>query len=126
MSINVCFLMGNVGLKPVCRTAGNTKIANFTLATERKTKLEKVIEWHQIVAFGKLAELCEQYVDKGSMIHVTGEIRYEKYKNKDGQDVKTTKIVAQEIKFIKTQSRADNQQKFDYLGLDSDLENVPF
>jgi len=96
--MNRCFLHGNVGKDPDVRTleSGN-KVAKFSLATNKVYKNssgEKVTEtqWHNILVWNKLADLCEKYITKGSSVIIEGEISYRTYENKDGITVYMTEI----------------------------------
>lgn len=98
MSVNRVILIGRLGKDPELKTR-NFTVCNFPLATSKKVKGEDKTEWHSIVAFGKLAEICAQYLKKGRQCYVEGEIRYEKYQ-KDGQEKNITKIIANEVTFL--------------------------
>lgn len=101
--MNKALLFGNVGGDPDVKKIGENKVAKFSLATNKTyTKDgEKVTEtaWHNIVFWGKSAELCEKYLKKGSSLIVEGEIRYRSYENKDGQTVYITEIVGNALHF---------------------------
>lgn len=105
-SLNKAILIGNLGKDPEIRNSKDGgQIANFSLATsevwnDKATgeKKEKT-EWHNVVVFGRLAEIVGQYLKKGSTVYVEGRITTEKW-NKDGVDRYTTKIIANEIKMM--------------------------
>ena len=99
MSINKVILIGHVGGTPNVRTAGDNKVANFALATTEKFKDREETEWHNVAVWGKLADVIEKYVDKGSQLYVEGRIKTEKY-TKDGQDKYITRIVASAIQLL--------------------------
>lgn len=99
MSINKVILIGNVGKTPEVRTVGDTKVANFTLATTEKFKDKEETEWHNIAIWGKLAEVVEKYVDKGTQLYVEGRIKTEKY-TKDGQERFVTRIIASSLQLL--------------------------
>jgi single-strand DNA-binding protein len=98
--VNKVILVGNLGREPEVKYASNgAAIANLAIATSEswtdKTtgqKQEKT-EWHRVVVFGKLAEICQQYVHKGSKVYVEGQLRTRKWQNKEGQDQYTTEVV---------------------------------
>lgn len=98
--VNKVILVGNVGQDPEIRyTADGRPIANFSVATSETwndknsgEKKEKT-EWHRVVVFGKLAELCGKYVAKGSQVYVEGKLQTRKWQGQDGQDKYTTEIV---------------------------------
>jgi len=98
--INKVILVGNLGRKPEIRHASNgNTIASLALATSESwtdkntgQKQEKT-EWHNISVFGKLAETCEQYLDKGSKLYVEGKLQTRKWQDQNGQDRYTTEVV---------------------------------
>jgi single-strand DNA-binding protein len=96
-------LIGHLGKNPEVKTIDNgKKVARVSLATSESYKNlqdEKVTEtqWHNIVAWGKLAEILEQYTTKGSEICVEGKLNYRDYTDKDGVKRNTTEIVVNEI-----------------------------
>jgi len=104
--INKAIIIGNLGKDPEVRysqTGG--AIASFSIATTETwkkqdgTKEEKT-EWHKIVAFGRLAEICGEYLSKGSKVYLEGKIQTRKWENKDGVTQYTTEIVAREMKML--------------------------
>ena len=99
MSINKVILIGFVGKTPEVRTVGDTKVANITLATTEKFKDKEETEWHNIAIWGKLAEVVEKYVDKGTQLYVEGRIKTEKY-TKDGQERFVTRIIASSLQLL--------------------------
>ena len=105
--VNKVILLGNLGADPEVRYTNNDMaIARLRLATssswrDRNTneKHDKT-EWHIVVAFGKLAEICKEYMSKGSQIYVEGRIQTNKWQTKEGQDRYTTEIIANEITMV--------------------------
>jgi single-strand DNA-binding protein len=102
-SLNKVMLIGNVGNEPEIRTtAGGTKLAKVSLATNRVfndrsgTRQEKT-EWHRLTFWDKLAELVEQYVKKGDRIYVEGRIEYSQTEDDKGNQRFWTDIVVQEM-----------------------------
>lgn len=103
--INKALLLGNLGQDPEVRyTQSGTAVCNFSMATERSVKKgdEWVpeTEWHKLVAWGKLAEVCGEYLSKGSKVHVEGRLQTRSWEDRDGNKRWTTEIVAQEIVFL--------------------------
>jgi single-strand DNA-binding protein len=103
--VNKVILVGNLGADPEMRyTAGGTAVCKFSLATSRKftgkdgQKQEKT-EWHRIVAWAKLAEICGQYLSKGKQVVIEGRIEYGSYE-KDGVKHYTTDIVAENMTML--------------------------
>jgi len=103
--INKAILIGNLGADPEVRyTQNGTAVANFNLATtETWTKegsKEEKTEWHRIVAFGRLGEICGEYLSKGSKVYIEGRIQTRQWEDKDGNKRYTTEIVAREMKIL--------------------------
>jgi single-strand DNA-binding protein len=95
-SLNKVMLIGNLGKDPEMRMAGENPVANFTLATAMKDKTE----WHRIVAWGKTAELCGQYLSKGRQVYIEGRIQTREWVDKEGAKKFTTEVVASNIVFL--------------------------
>jgi len=106
MSVNKVILVGHLGKDPETRYMPNGEaVANFSIATsetwkDKQGEKQEKTEWHNIVAYKKLAEIVEKYVKKGSLIYVEGRITTEKWQDKEGKDRYTTKIVANEMKML--------------------------
>lgn len=103
--INKAILIGNLGADPEVKyTQSGTAVANFNLAvTETWTKdgkKEEKTEWLRIVAFSRLAEICGEYLTKGSKCYIEGKIQTRQWDDKDGNKRYTTEIVAREMKMI--------------------------
>ena len=101
--INKAILIGNLGRDPELRyTASGTAVANFSLATtESRTnkngEREDRTEWHRVVAWGRTAELCAQYLAKGRTVYVEGRIQTREWTDKEGKTQKTTEIRADRV-----------------------------
>ena len=99
MGVNKIILIGNLGADPEVRsTGGGTPVANFRLATSetyknREGQRETRTEWHRVVTFGRLAEICGQYLKKGKQIYIEGRIQT---RNKRW----TTEIVANQMQML--------------------------
>lgn len=102
-SINKAILIGHVGKQPEIRyTQGGAPVANFSLATNEywtsnTGEKQSRTEWHKIVAWAKLAEVCQEYVQKGSYLYVEGRIQTRSYDDRDGVKRYVTEIRAFEI-----------------------------
>jgi single-strand DNA-binding protein len=104
-SINKVILIGRVGKEPEIRKVGDSSVANFSLATSEKYKdksgnTQESTEWHNIVIWGKLAEVVEKYVSKGSQLYLEGKITTRKWQDKDGNDRYTTEINVRELTML--------------------------
>jgi single-strand DNA-binding protein len=102
-SVNKVILVGNVGKDPEIRfaTAGNP-VANFTLATSERFKdksgeFQERTEWHNLVAWQRLAEIVRDYVKKGSKLYIEGRIQTRSWDDKDGQKHYKTEIVVNDL-----------------------------
>lgn len=109
--INKVILIGRTANKPSIKEgkSGN-KYCHFSLATNTGYGEKKQTDWHDITSFGKTAELCAQYIDKGSLIMVEGRITYDKYE-KDGKTTKTTKIIADDVTFLSSKNQTQNKSQ---------------
>jgi single-strand DNA-binding protein len=106
MSVNKALLVGRLGRDPETRfTSGGQAVCNFTMATDqtykdRNGERQKRTEWHRIVLWGKLAELAQQYLKKGSLVFIEGRIQTRQWDDREGQKRNTTEIVATEMRFL--------------------------
>ena len=104
--LNKAILIGNLGRDPELRyVASGNPVANFTLATSENYKDKSGAKqtrtvWHNIVVWGKLAEVCNQYLKKGSQVYLEGRIDNRSYDDKDGNKRYMTEIVAQRVRFL--------------------------
>ena len=110
-SVNKPIIVGNLGKDPEVRyTASGEAMCNITVATSENWKdkatgeKKELTEWHRISFFGKLAEICGQYLKKGSQVYVEGSIRTRKWTDKDGQERYTTEIRGDEMKMLGSKS----------------------
>lgn len=100
---NQVTLIGNLGNKPEVKTFESGKqIVTFSLATSEyyltnKGERKQITYWHNIVALGKTAKVCETYLDKGTEIALNGKITYRQYDDKDGNKKFITEIIANEV-----------------------------
>lgn len=98
--INKVILIGNLGADPETRyTQTGTSVTNLRLATTEKWNGEERTEWHRVVCFKQLAEICQQYLHKGSKVYVEGSLRTQQWE-RDGQKHYTTEVIAREVKFL--------------------------
>jgi single-strand DNA-binding protein len=106
MSVNKAILIGNIGRDIELRhSPSGMAVAKFGLATnerrkDKEGKWQDQTEWHNIVAFGKLAEFCGQYLGKGRSVYVEGSIRTRTYDDDKGNRRYFTEIIAQTIRFV--------------------------
>ncbi|MFN4325013.1 MAG: single-stranded DNA-binding protein [Azonexus sp.] len=106
-SVNKWIGIGNLGRDPETRyTASGEAICNFSIACTETWKdkqtgeKKEMTEWVRVSAFGKLAEICGQYLKKGSQVYVEGSLRTRKWTDKDGQERYTTEIRCDDMKML--------------------------
>ena len=104
--VNKVILIGNLGADPEVRySQAGTAIASFRMATTETWKKqdgsrEDQTEWHRIVAFGRLGEICGEYLSKGTKVYIEGRLQTRKWDDRDGNTRYTTEIVAREMKML--------------------------
>ncbi len=102
-SVNKVILIGNLGRDPELRyTPGGQAVATFSIATnevwtDKSGEKQTRTEWHRIVAWGKLAETCSEYLAKGKQVFVEGSIQTRSWEDKNGTKRTTTEIRAQRL-----------------------------
>ncbi|MFQ5442520.1 MAG: single-stranded DNA-binding protein [Thermodesulfobacteriota bacterium] len=110
--VNKVILVGNLGADPEIRyTPSGTAVANLRLATSetrtnKEGQKETKTEWHRIVTFGKLAEICGEYLSKGRQIYIEGRIQTRSWEDRDGNKKYTTEIVANSMQMLGTKDQA--------------------
>lgn len=107
---NVVHLIGRVGKDPDVRTTQSSRVASFSLATSEKYKDKETTQWHNIVIWGKLAEIAEKYIKKGMLLYVEGKINYRDYEDKDGNKKYVTDIVCQNFSMLSAGKQPDEKQ----------------
>jgi|SRR5579863_1349372 len=107
MSVNKVILVGRLGRDPETRfTAGGQPVANVSVATDetfkdRAGERQKRTEWHRVVLWGKLAEIAQQYLKKGSLVYIEGRIQSRQWEDKrDGQKKTSFDIVANVMRML--------------------------
>lgn len=136
--VNKAILVATLGKDPEIRYMPNgNAVANFSVATSEQWKdkqtgqKQESTEWHNIVIYGKLAEICGEYLKKGSQVYLEGKIKTRKWQDKEGKDRYTTEIVADQMQMLGGNSGGNEKQskpepqhgqsnEFD------DFENCPF
>lgn len=97
--LNQCNFIGRLGDDPRTRDTTSGSVCSFRIAVGWKSKEKDGTEWVSIVTFGKLAEICGQYLKKGSRVFVSGSFKTRKYE-KDGRDVYVTEISANHMQML--------------------------
>lgn len=106
MSVNKVILVGRLGQNPEIRyTPSGAAVTNFSVATneswtDKSGQKQERTEWHRVVAWGRLAEICKEHLSKGRQIYVEGQIQTREWNDKDGNKKFMTEIKAREIHFL--------------------------
>jgi single-strand DNA-binding protein len=136
--VNKAILIGRLGKDPDVRyTPDGTMVTNFTLATDEQRKDkngEKIqkTEWHRIVTFGKLAEICGNYLVKGKLVFVEGRIQTNSWEDKDGVKRYTTEIIASNMQMLdskgqnKTSESSSDSAPESFNNSSAPVDDVPF
>ncbi len=105
--LNKAQIIGRLGQDPEVKDLGNGHtVCNFSVATSEKWKDKKTgeekekTEWHRVVVWGKLAEICGKYLEKGRQVYVEGKIESRSWDKEDGSKGYSTEIRANEVKFL--------------------------
>ena len=98
-SVNKVIIVGNLGRDPEIRhTQSGAAVANFSIATNeswnKDGQKEERTEWHRVVAFGKLGDICGQYLKKGKQVYIEGRLQTRNWDDRDGNKRSVTEIVA--------------------------------
>ena len=105
-SVNKVILVGNLGADPELRyTNTGTAVANFRIATndtwtDKNGEKQERTEWHAIVAWGKLGEICGKYLKKGRPVYVEGRLQTRQWEDQQGNKRFTTEVVAQTMQML--------------------------
>lgn len=134
--LNKVMIIGNLGNDPEVRYTGDgTPVTSFSIATTEKWKgkdgqMKESTEWHKIQAWRRLAEICGEYLRKGSKVYIEGKIQTRKWQDQSGADRYTTEIVANEMKMLDGKSGSGKQSGSSagpgYMEPPSTGEDVPF
>jgi len=133
VGVNKAILIGNLGKDPELRYTPNSKaVATFSLATTEKWKdkdgqAQEKTEWHNIVAWGKQAEFCKEYLKKGGSVYVEGRIQHRTYDDKDGNKKYITEIVARSVQMLGRKGEAKEEPvSQDLESSAAEEEDLPF
>lgn len=123
-SLNKVILIGRLGADPEDRvTAGGTRVSNFRLATDQfrpgngDGAAQKITDWHRIVVFGKMAELCNQYLCKGRQVCVEGSLQTRSWEKPPGEKHYMTEVIAARVTFLDSKGKGSPQN--DAVGSDT-------
>ena len=114
MSVNKVIVIGNLGANSEVRALpSGQNVANFSLATterftDRSGTKQQRTEWHRVVAFGKLADTCQQFLTKGRQVYVEGRLTTRQYEAKDGSGKRSrTEIIALQMRMLGTRANGN-------------------
>ncbi|MCB9060028.1 MAG: single-stranded DNA-binding protein [Halobacteriovoraceae bacterium] len=112
MSVNKVILLGRLGQDPEIKyTPSGAAVCNFSLATseswvDKSGQKQERTEWHRVVVWNKLAELCNQYLSKGRQAYIEGRLQTRSWDDQNGQKRYTTEVNASTVQFIGGQASA--------------------
>lgn len=112
-SVNKVLIIGNAGKDPETKyTDAGVAVCTLTLATkhswkEKDGQRQEKTEWHRVVFWGRLAEIVDKYVKKGSQVYVEGRLETRKWTDKNGNDKYTTEIVADQMQMLSGRPKAE-------------------
>lgn len=131
--MNKVILLGRLTKDPEVRYAGDTAIARFNIAVDRRYKKEggQTADFPNCVAFGKTAEFVNKYFKKGMKIALEGRLQTGHYTDKDGKEVYTTDVIAEAVEFAESKQTAqptDNQQEAidEFMKVPENMDGLPF
>lgn len=110
-------IIGRLGQDPDVRyTQSNTAVANLSIATSERYKdkqgeWKETTEWHRVVAWGRTAEICQEYLKKGSQVYVEGPIQTRQWEDKDGQTRYTTEIKALTLTMLDSKGSGSGESR---------------
>ena len=131
-SINKVIIVGSLGRDPETRSnPSGDSVTRISVATSWKGKNEEQTEWHRIVMFGKLSEIADKYLRKGSQVYIEGRLQTSKFTGKDGIERYSTDIIASQMQMRggKGETSGNSRsvpQKQDKPFIDDNLEDIPF
>lgn len=130
-SVNKVIILGRLGNDPDvrCTPSGQT-VAYLSIATDeswtdKQGERQKRTEWHRIVVWGKLGELCGQYLTKGRQVYLEGKLQTRQWEDKDGSKRFTTEIQARDITFLGGGNKSSHQAPADNDSASPD-DGIPF
>jgi len=112
-TVNKVILVGRLGRDPEVKyTPSGAPVAKFSLATDeafkdRSGELQKHTEWHNIVAWNKLAEICGQYLTKGKLVYIEGTIRSRQWEDQAGNKRTTYEIIARGMQMLGSKAESE-------------------
>ncbi len=128
LNLNRASIIGHMTAKPELRTTPNGQpVANFSVATNRRWtsgegEQQEETEFHDIVAWGKLAEICEQILDKGNLVYLDGRLQTRSWEGQDGNKRQRTEIVADNVINLERRGSNDSGGSYDQSSKSEDVD----
>lgn len=116
-SVNKVILVGRLGKDPEAKTfADGGMVTNFSLATSERWKdkqgeQQEKTEWHRIAMFGKVAEIAEKYLQKGSLVYIEGKLQTRKWTDKDGVERYSTEVIGDRMQMLGSKPDGDREER---------------
>ena len=114
-AVNKAIILGNLGRDPEVRyTPDGKAVTNFSVATTEKWRdrdgnSQERTEWHRVVVFDRLGEVCGEYLSKGSSVYVEGYLRTRSWEDREGNKRYTTEIVGRTVQFLSARGESGRQ-----------------
>ncbi len=115
--VNKVIIIGRLGADPEVKTvAGDNTVARLSVATsenwkDRNGQKQERTEWHRVVVWGKLADLCGKYLSKGRQLYLEGRLQTRSWEDQQGQKRYTTEVVANTVQFLGATQQASHDQQ---------------
>jgi len=126
-ALNRVQLIGRLGKDPESKyTPTGKKVAHFSLAVSQRWRTggesKEYTEWVNIEAWGRLGEVCQEYLKKGSLVYLEGRLKTEKYEDKGGETKYYTKVVTQFVQFLSDNRAGDDVMERGNIATEEELE----
>lgn len=116
INLNLTQIIGNIGSTPEMRFTANGKlVTSFSVAINRQYtdsggEKKENTEWFNVVTWGKLAESCNQYLNKGMLVYVAGRVEIHRWQSKDGVQRSSLQLTATQVIFLSRSSNGNNEE----------------
>lgn len=123
--LNKVILIGRVGREPEIKYASDgSMVVNFSVVTSEKINGKEYKEWHRIVAWGKIADICAEYLHKGDMVYLEGRMQTQRWEDKDGNKKRNTDVFARNVRVLSRKNNEETAKKPEETMIED--EDVPF
>jgi len=129
--VNKVILLGRLGADPEVRyTSSGTAITNFRMATStfftnKEGQKEEKTDWHRVVAFGRLGEICGEYLAKGKQVYIEGRLQTRDWEDKEGKKRYITEVIAQSMQLLGSPSAEKDRSSSEPPPLDDSAAGPP-